>query len=192
MKSADLNDTEQVNLNSSGLLLPLIQGYIGIVTSQIKGQKCTLSVLSRLSCKRAGTRFNARGIDDDGNVSNFVETELILFTKNKEFSFLQIRGSVPLFWEQTGLQMTHKITISRGAESTTPSLKKHLEDLKQRYSHLHIVNLLGQKESSNEFSLSENYKAAVSRLSGFRDDVVFTGFDYHAIVKRDSYERVSF
>lgn len=31
--------------------------------------------MSRRSCKRAGTRYNARGIDDDGNVANFVETE---------------------------------------------------------------------------------------------------------------------
>jgi hypothetical protein len=29
----------------------------------------------------AGARFIARGIDDDSNVANFVETELILTTK---------------------------------------------------------------------------------------------------------------
>jgi synaptojanin len=33
----------------------------------------SVSLISRLSWKRAGTRFNARGIDDDGNVANFVE-----------------------------------------------------------------------------------------------------------------------
>lgn len=33
----------------------------------------TISLISRLSWKRAGTRFNTRGVDDDGNVANFVE-----------------------------------------------------------------------------------------------------------------------
>lgn len=32
-----------------------------------------LSLISRLGWKRAGTRFNVRGIDDDGSVANFVE-----------------------------------------------------------------------------------------------------------------------
>lgn len=36
----------------------------------------TISLISRLSWKRAGTRFNTRGVDDDGNVANFVEVGL--------------------------------------------------------------------------------------------------------------------
>jgi hypothetical protein len=55
------------------MLLTLIQGYVGLATTNLRGQKVNLGVFSRLSCKRAGTRFNARGTDDDGNVSNFVE-----------------------------------------------------------------------------------------------------------------------
>lgn len=38
----------------------------------------TISLISRLSWKRAGTRFNTRGVDDDGNVANFVEVGLYL------------------------------------------------------------------------------------------------------------------
>ena len=34
-------------------------------------------LISRRSRKRAGTRFNARGVDEDGLVANFVETEQI-------------------------------------------------------------------------------------------------------------------
>jgi hypothetical protein len=54
-----------------------------------------------------GTRFNARGFDDDGNVANFVETEQIICYKHSIYSFVQIRGSVPIFWEQkSGLQQS--------------------------------------------------------------------------------------
>jgi hypothetical protein len=35
----------------------------------------TLSLISRLGWKRAGTRFNTRGVDDDGNCANFVEVK---------------------------------------------------------------------------------------------------------------------
>ena len=37
----------------------------------------TLSLISRLGWKRAGTRFNTRGIDDDGNTANFVEARCL-------------------------------------------------------------------------------------------------------------------
>jgi hypothetical protein len=35
----------------------------------------------------AGTRFNARGLDDNGNVANFVETELVINYDNSKFIF---------------------------------------------------------------------------------------------------------
>ena len=48
----------------------------------------------------AGARFISRGIDDSSNVANFVESELIVTYEAHLFSLLQIRGSIPLFWEQ--------------------------------------------------------------------------------------------
>lgn len=40
-----------------------------------------LLVVSRRSRDRAGLRFQRRGIDDEGNVANFVETEMIIRTE---------------------------------------------------------------------------------------------------------------
>jgi len=57
-----------------------------------------------------GTRFYARGIDLDGNVANFVESELISESHNdKTGGIIQIRGSVPGFWNQD--QVPRKINI---------------------------------------------------------------------------------
>lgn len=50
-------------------------GYIGNFCIYISGKKLDFYLISRRSSKRAGTRYNSRGIDDDGNVSNYVETE---------------------------------------------------------------------------------------------------------------------
>ena len=46
-----------------------------IYAAQKQGKAC---LISRLSCERAGTRFNVRGVNDDGHVANFVETEQVL------------------------------------------------------------------------------------------------------------------
>jgi hypothetical protein len=37
-----------------------------------------------------------------GNVANYVETEQIITRGDSYTSFMQVRGSVPLFWEQPG------------------------------------------------------------------------------------------
>lgn len=60
-----------------------IQGYVGVFTMPLSAPPtngspvvATLSLISRLGWKRAGTRFNTRGVDDDGNCANFVEVRL--------------------------------------------------------------------------------------------------------------------
>ncbi len=55
-------------------------------------------LISRRQHLRTGTRMNVRGLDDDGNVANFVETEQILKIGQSIFSFVITRGSVPIFW----------------------------------------------------------------------------------------------
>jgi hypothetical protein len=78
-------------------------------------------------------------------------------------------------------------------ESTAPAVGKHFQKLINIYNQVHIINLLGQKDTSGEFVLCEAYKSAVDKLSetiDTRSKLVYTAFDYHAIVKRDNYERV--
>lgn len=57
-----------------------------------------------------------RGTNDEGHVANFVETEQVIFLDNEVTSYLQTRGSVPLFWEQPGVQVSFyksKLTYSK-------------------------------------------------------------------------------
>lgn len=53
-------------------------------------------------------RFNVRGVNDEGHVANFVETEQVIYMDDEITSYLQTRGSVPLFWEQPGVQVMCK------------------------------------------------------------------------------------
>lgn len=74
-----------------------------------------LCLISRRSRFRAGTRYFRRGIDHEGHVANFNETEQLLLVEGPatpgtqrtsaddyaaKLSFVQIRGSVPLFWAE--------------------------------------------------------------------------------------------
>ncbi|KAF2749648.1 hypothetical protein M011DRAFT_484373 [Sporormia fimetaria CBS 119925] len=160
---------EKEALDASGILTSAIRGFaLTIVvpssSSPIKtpgsGLPASMTLISRLSCRRAGTRFNARGIDDDGNVANFVETETIYYAPSGVcFSYTQIRGSVPIFWEQqTGLLPgQQKITITRSPEATQPAFDKHFENLEISYGAIHVVNLLSNEKPS-EIDLSNRYR----------------------------------
>jgi hypothetical protein len=64
-----------------------LKGYVETRTVGIGGHMVDIILISRLSCLRAGTRFNIRGVNDDGNVANYVETEQIIMCEGKLASF---------------------------------------------------------------------------------------------------------
>ena len=85
---------------SCGWFTPLIQGYFGQATGKLGDAPVQITLISRRMHLRTGTRYNARGIDDLGNVANTCETEQIMLVYEKFLiSHVQIRGSVPVFWE---------------------------------------------------------------------------------------------
>jgi hypothetical protein len=55
-------------------------------------------LISRRSHSQGGAKFYSRGIDDEGNVDNFVENEQIFQIGENIFSHVMVRGSVPVFW----------------------------------------------------------------------------------------------
>lgn len=77
----------------SKLWTNLIQGFFSAASLGIQ-KKSRLGIISKLSWKRVGTRFNSRGVDDDGNVSNFVLSEIFL-DFGPVFTYKILRGSVP-------------------------------------------------------------------------------------------------
>ena len=160
----------------------------------------SLTVISRLSCRRAGTRFNSRGIDDDGNVANFVETETVYWLPTGLcFSYAQVRGSVPVFWEQAAgiLPQQQKIQITRSVEATQPAFDKHFQDLEVKYGNVHVLNLLSASKPG-EVQLTTRYDYHIQHCSlnkrfpeGQRSQHALlrqSSFDFHAEVKDIGYE----
>ncbi|KAK4500341.1 hypothetical protein PRZ48_008530 [Zasmidium cellare] len=161
-----LSQREKQALDDSRILTSAIRGFAGTVAvpasssplrNKMTGMPSNMTLISRLSCKRAGTRFNARGIDDDGNVANFVETETVFATDTMIYSYVQVRGSVPMFWEQaSGLPGQQKITITRSPDATQPAFDKHFQRLSEAYGDVVVVNLLSD-EKSQEVQLTRQY-----------------------------------
>lgn len=58
-------------------LLKVVCGVVAIRTVYAAHKQAKACLISRISCERAGARFHTRGVNDDGHVSNFVETEQV-------------------------------------------------------------------------------------------------------------------
>ena len=144
-------------------LVPIIQGYVGIIDEEIKGKEIKVALISRRRNKKAGTRFNARGIDDEGNVANTVETEQILKYSGNTYSFIQVRGTVPVFWKQTGISAD--VEFSRTAEVAFPAYTKHFDELVKLYSHILVINLLAPTKKG-EAKLIKAFEAMQLLMEG--------------------------
>ncbi|XP_069684733.1 synaptojanin-1 isoform X2 [Periplaneta americana] len=170
------------SVDCSCWLLKAMCGSVEIRTVYVGHRQARAVIISRLSCERAGTRFNVRGCNDEGHVANFVETEQVIFLDKEVTSYVQTRGSVPLFWEQPGVQVgSHKVKMSRGFESSAAAFDRHLTMIKERYGNQAIVNLLGSSligSKEGEAILSQLFQAH-HKASVHASDVPHILFDYH-------------
>nr|CAH7720709.1 unnamed protein product [Callosobruchus chinensis] len=168
-------------VDCSSWLVKTMCGSVEMRTVYVSSKKAMAAIISRLSCERAGTRFNVRGTNDEGHVANFVETEQVIYLDNEVTSYLQTRGSVPLFWEQPGVQVgSHKVRISRGYEASKSAFNKHMATIKERYGKQVIVNLLGTSlvgSKEGEATLSQEFQK--HHKDSAHADIPHIVFDYH-------------
>lgn len=61
-----------------------------------------------------GTRYRRRGIDSDGHVANFVETEVVVKYSSHIVAYVIVRGSVPVYWTQPGYRYRPPPIIENG------------------------------------------------------------------------------
>ncbi len=134
----------------------------------------------------AGTRFLARGLDDQGNVANYVETEQIITYENHLFSFVQIRGSVPLFWTQKTI--SQDTSVKRSAENTLKVFEKHIDELVKDYKLGLFINLL-QRNRSYEDRLTKTLEKQF-QLSQPKN-IKYTYYDFHMETKGDNFHRLN-
>lgn len=205
-----LGEEMRQNLDDQAMLIPIIQGFCGSLPIHTgRSSNSALGMISRLSWKRAGARFRTRGIDDDGQVANFVETEVLLALEGVCMSYVQVRGSVPLFWQQpnAGLgTLQQRVEITRPPQATQPAFDKHFLELLSEYSSIHAINLLGQKDA--ESMLSQAYSSHLTSLkcaldkappeekermnAAPRGTLELSPYDFHSAVRLGGHDKVRY
>jgi hypothetical protein len=101
-----------------------------------------VTLISRRAVRRAGTRFNRRGIDRAGAVANFVETEQIVQVDgNYHLAYVQTRGSVPLFWGQTPTLRYKPPVELNTAEDHELAARRHFTEQLRHYGKQSVINL---------------------------------------------------
>ncbi|KAK3491381.1 SacI homology domain-containing protein [Neurospora crassa] len=164
-------------------------------------KKFDITVISRRSTKRAGLRYLRRGIDEGGNVANCVESEQILSPAEetsvpnaKIYSFVQIRGSFPLFFSQSPYSLKPAPVLQHSPDTNYAALRKHFEWLRQKYGLVQCVNLV--EKHGVEAPIGQRYEENIKRLNEEEsrpedEQIAFEWFDFHHVCRGMKFENVS-
>ncbi|XP_059158723.1 phosphatidylinositol-3-phosphatase SAC1-like isoform X1 [Physella acuta] len=166
--------------------LPMILGYATVTKTTVNGHALDYIVISRRCIFRAGTRFNVRGVDLQGQVANFVETEQIVQYGESLCSFVQTRGSIPIFWSQKANLKRLPNPVVMDIDHLS-AFKKHFDHQIFIYGDQVIVNLINQDgpEQVLEKKLSQVVTSAQNR------NIRYEPFDFHKECKKMRWDRLS-
>ncbi|XP_065213793.1 phosphatidylinositide phosphatase SAC2 isoform X2 [Planococcus citri] len=174
-------------------IMPIIQGYVEIKQCKTffkenqKHEVFTISLISRRSRHRVGTRYKRRGLDEHGHCANYVETEQILQYKSHVVSFVQIRGSIPLFWSQQGYKYRPPPQLHKSYEENQVAFEKHLSEEIEMYGPVAIVNLV--ERTGKEAVVGDEYAEHICSFDN--EKITYITFDLHYYCRGMKFENVS-
>ncbi|KAG0210659.1 phosphatidylinositol-3,5-bisphosphate 5-phosphatase [Mortierella sp. GBA30] len=164
--------------------IPIMYGFVDQSKLSILGRNVFVTLIARRSRFFAGARFLKRGANDRGYVANDVETEQIVSEMSttsfysagsthanpNHTSFVQHRGSIPLFWTQDGTNMSPKPAIELNViDPYFSAAALHFDDMFKRYGAPCIVlNLIKAKEKTpRESLLLKEFSECIEYLNQF-------------------------
>ncbi|SZF05162.1 unnamed protein product [Blumeria hordei] len=169
--------------NTYDWCLPVIHGYINQSDLDVYGRNVFITVIARRSRHFAGARFLKRGVNDQGYVANDVETEQIvsevlttsfhapgprLFANSNFTSYVQHRGSIPLYWTQENTGVTPKPPIELNLiDPFYSAAALHFDNLFERYgTPVYVLNLVKSRERMpRESKLLDEFTDAIKYLN---------------------------
>ncbi|ODV59755.1 uncharacterized protein ASCRUDRAFT_36902 [Ascoidea rubescens DSM 1968] len=164
----------------------VVNGFIDLGSfHHHKDTKFRMALITRKSKFRAGTRYFRRGIDKDGNVANFNETEQLLLVSNNDLkngkstlimSYIQIRGSIPVYWAEIN-NLKYKPPLAIGEFSSTSSAELHFQNIFTNYHNekLVLINLINSTGHEKKI----------------KDKINYIYFDFHENCKNLKFENVN-
>mmetsp|Transcript_27506 Transcript_27506/g.27169 ORF Transcript_27506/g.27169 Transcript_27506/m.27169 type:complete len:369 (+) Transcript_27506:2-1108(+) len=181
-----------MNAGASDVIIPIINGFVQAESITIEGSPLEFILISRRDHRRAGTRFNTRGLDESGHAVNFVETEQIITClrngKVTVCSFAQIRGSIPLIWQQKpNLKWAPKPKIQGSVQQSSNAAFQHFTELHEVYSGISMINLIDK--SGSQKMMGNAFGELVEIVKD--DKLHLIWFDFHHECKKMKYENLS-
>ncbi|KAF9204038.1 hypothetical protein BGZ49_005750 [Haplosporangium sp. Z 27] len=184
----------------SKFILPVMNGFAEFKSAEINKKPFTFALFSRRSRHRAGTRFFSRGVDAEGNVSNFNETEQIVIADAGQdgsasslpggqiiLSHVQTRGSIPIYWTQiNNIKYTPKLQIIDNPE-TENSFRKHFEVQKALYGPQLVINLINK--GGYEGPMGVAFQKQIDTLND--PQIKYHHFDFHHECSKMRWHRVA-
>lgn len=183
---------------------PIIHGYVDQSSLDVFGRRIYLTIIARRSRYFAGARFLKRGTNDSGFVANDVETEQIvsdalttsfhapgprLYANPTYTSYVQHRGSIPLYWTQDNTGVSPKPDIDLNlVDPFYSAAALHFDNLFERYgSPIYVLNLIKARERNpRESKLLYAYKNAVDYLNQSlpkENKILYEAFDMSRAAK---------
>ncbi|EMD35062.1 hypothetical protein CERSUDRAFT_54339 [Gelatoporia subvermispora B] len=202
-------------------LVPLIHGHVDQAKLTVLGRVIFITLIARRSRHHAGARFLKRGVNDEGNVANEVETEQIVSeTLTTPFyypaprdspgyqrgrrpspnytSYVQYRGSIPICWTQEPNSMSPRPPIEISVmDPFYTAASRHFDDLFSRYgAPILILNLIKKREPQpRESKLGEEYTQCVRYLNQFlppEKRMVYRAWDMSRAYKEKTQDVISY
>ncbi|SMN19491.1 similar to Saccharomyces cerevisiae YNL325C FIG4 Phosphatidylinositol 3,5-bisphosphate (PtdIns[3,5]P) phosphatase [Maudiozyma saulgeensis] len=192
----------------------VIHGFIDQISISLFGKNLYITLIARRSHHFAGARFLKRGVNNQGYVANEVETEQIAtdmlltsfhksgpgyFDSDRYTSFVQHRGSIPLYWTQAASNLTAKPPIEINViDPYFSPAALHFDKLFQRYGGgvIHILNLIKTKEKTpRETKLLKEFEECVNYLNIFLPDdkkLIYKSWDMSRASKQDGQGVIEF
>nr|XP_005489907.1 phosphatidylinositide phosphatase SAC2 [Zonotrichia albicollis] len=145
-----------------------------------------VALISRRSRHRAGMRYKRRGVDKNGNVANYVETEQLIHVHNHTLSYIQTRGSVPVFWSQVGYRYNPRPRLDKSENETVSCFRAHFEEQLKHYKKQVIINLVDQ--TGREKIIGDAYLKQVLLYNNA--NLTYVSFDFHEHCRGMKFENV--
>ena len=164
--------------------------------SRDKSSLYLVTLISRRSIKRPGLRYLRRGVDESGYCANTVETEQILSctTSGRNYSFTQVRASIPLFFSQSPYSFKPVPVLQHSKRANQEACRRHFSDLTKRYGSVQIALLVDK--AGGEAEIGQSYEKSITQLNSDTrvsgEKVGFEWFDFHAQCRGMKFENVSF
>eukprot|EP00850_Spirogloea_muscicola_P003152 SM000012S25414 [mRNA] locus=s12:965567:972015:- [translate_table: standard] len=133
----------------------------------VHGKPVLVTLIARRNTQRIGTRMWRRGADKTGAVANYVESEQIVEVNGKIAAFVQVRGSIPLTWEQVVNLVYKPKMVHLVVEDARDTAEKHFKALVESYGSVLVLDLINQRGSEGD--LGKKYAEAMQALNELED-----------------------